>query len=232
MTYLDYLGHAVGDLPGRKCGKESEVNEDVAWLPKCTNEVLAMWGIDSGLSTNRRVNHRKKGRRDLDKLDASHAIQAKNQRNSSRSKISNPQSSSDKSSKIANDTATECKDHSISGALVIKHPVLDFALDFSALRALSRSDFIDEEPCLVVGLRCSLFERGLEVIEIDCGEIRVGDKDIGGGRESGCDGFEDIGKEMESNVDGLIPQDGDFEDIGRGRRHVAFFVAWPVLFLR
>lgn len=158
MTYLDYLGHAIGDFPGRKCSKESEVNEDVAGLPECTNEVLAMWGVDSGLSTNRRVNHGKKGRRDLDKLDASHTIQAKNQRNSSPSKTRNPQSSSNKSSKIANDTTTECKDHSISGALVIKHPILDFALDFSALCALSGSDFIDEESRLVVGLGCSLFK--------------------------------------------------------------------------
>ena len=72
-TYLDDLGHAIGELAGRKGFEESRVDEDVLGLPEGANQVLAMRSVDGRLATDARVDHSEECRRNLDKSDATHA---------------------------------------------------------------------------------------------------------------------------------------------------------------
>ena len=70
---LDDLGHAIRELACGEGLKERSVDEDVLWLPKCADEVLAVGGVDCGLPAHTRVDHGEEGGRNLYKAHAAHA---------------------------------------------------------------------------------------------------------------------------------------------------------------
>ena len=58
------------------------------------------------------------------------------------------------------------------------------------------------------GLTCDLCAKfSLKLIQMKVCDIRISDKDIGGGWECGDDGVDDVRDEVKATVDGLFAQD-------------------------
>lgn len=131
-------------------------------------------------------------------------------------RVGDLQGSSDESDKVSNDASTKSQDDSVPGALVEQQEILDLSLSFAALGCLPGWDDKADEPGLGSGCRL-LVEGGLEDIfeglQVELGNVSVGNEDIGGGRKGGDNGVGNVRNQVETTVDGILAEDGYFKDI-------------------
>ena len=71
--HLDDLCHAIREFTHGEGLKECGIDEDVLGLPEHTDEVLAIWHVDHGLSAHTQVDHRKQSHWDLHETHTTHA---------------------------------------------------------------------------------------------------------------------------------------------------------------
>lgn len=90
------------------------------------------------------------------------------------------------------------------------------SLALSALRSFSgRNHEADELGLDAQGLVIfeSCFKAFLECIEMQFGNVVVGDEDVGRRWEGVNDSFGDVGNQMKATVDGILSKNGYFDDI-------------------
>lgn len=146
------------------------------------------------LSADRAVDHSEECSRDLAELDSAHEC------------------SGDEAGQISYYASAECEDDCIAGTSLAEEPVLDLLLCLAALAALSRADLVADEPRGARSTR--LLELGgklvRERLEVQICQGKVCYKDVCGRRELGEQGSHDVGHEVESEMDRLASEDGDF----------------------
>jgi len=80
-----------------------------------------------------------------------------------------------------------------------------------------------EEPGLGMSAIYKIVERNIEFLfeccEVKFSNIGISNQDISRGRKLGENRLNNVGNEMEAAVYRFFPQDGDFLDIRRRRRH-------------
>jgi hypothetical protein len=105
----------------------------------------------------------------------------------------NAQSRGDETDEIADDTTAEGEDDGIPGALLRQEEILDLCLALSALGGLAWGDYVCKESWSVVWIgerRCDVLSELVdEKLEIQGGEVSIGDEYIGGGGESSEEGM-------------------------------------------
>ena len=69
---LDDLGHACNDLVVRHSLERREIDEHRSRFVERTDEVLARFGVDTGLAAHCCVDHREQGGGDVNYLDTAH----------------------------------------------------------------------------------------------------------------------------------------------------------------
>lgn len=56
-VYLDNFSHSIGKFALRQSFQEGGIDEDILGLPEGANQVLSVWGVNCGFSTDARVDH-------------------------------------------------------------------------------------------------------------------------------------------------------------------------------
>lgn len=115
---------------------------------------------------------------------------------------------------------TERNDHCVSGTPVGKHPVLYIRLGLSGLVRLPRRDDLGQESCSIRQGRGqfrvleSVIDLLRELFEIERGDVRVRDENIGRGGKLRQAGVYNVRNKTVTDMDRLLP-----EDLDLGYRH-------------
>lgn len=115
---------------------------------------------------------------------------------------------------------TERNDHCVSGTPVGKHPVLYIRLGLSGLVRLPRRDDLGQESCSIrqgrgqVRVLESVIDLLRELFEIERGDVRVRDENIGRGGKLRQAGVYNVRNKTVTDMDRLLP-----EDLDLGYRH-------------